>query len=107
MSYVCQVRSVDHLGRKDTLVNEKGTCQSLKTGSSFSGTSTLYGRLGFPGGSDSKESACRAGVLGLIPGSGRCLGEGNGNPVQYSCLENYMRRGARWATVHGVEKSQK
>ena len=49
---------------------------------------------GFPGGSDSKESACNAGDLGLIPGSGRSPGEGNGNPLQYSCLENCMDRGA-------------
>ena len=41
---------------------------------------------GFPGGSDGKASACNAGDLGLIPGSGRCPGEGNGNPLQYSCL---------------------
>ena len=44
--------------------------------------------MGFPGGSVSKESACSAGDLGLIPGSGRTPGEGNGNPLQYSCLEN-------------------
>ena len=43
--------------------------------------------LGFPGGSDVKESACNSGDLGLIPGSGRSPGEGNGNPLQYSCLE--------------------
>ena len=47
-----------------------------------------------------------AGDLGLIPGSGRSLGEGNGNPFQYSCLENSVNGGARWATVHGVAKSQ-
>ena len=46
--------------------------------------------LGFPGGLDDKESACSAGDLGLIPGSGRSPGEGNGNTLQYSCLENYM-----------------
>ena len=61
---------------------------------------------GFPGGSDSKESACNAGDLGLIPGSGRSPGGGNGNLLQYSCLENPMDRGACWATVHGVVKSQ-
>ena len=48
---------------------------------------------GFPGGSDGKASACNAGNLGLIPGSGRSPGEGNGNPLQYSCLENPMDRG--------------
>ena len=47
-----------------------------------------------PGGSDDKESACNAGDLGLIPGSGRSLGEGNGNPLQYSCLEKPMDREA-------------
>ena len=59
---------------------------------------------GFPGGSDDKESACNAEDLGSIPGSGRSPGEGNGNPLQYSCLENPMDRGSSWATVHGVTK---
>ena len=58
--------------------------------------------MGFPGGSDSRESACNAGDLGSIPGLGRSPGEGNGNPLQYSCLENSIDRGAWWATVHGV-----
>ena len=60
----------------------------------------------FPGGSEVKESACNAGDLGSIPGPGSSLGEGNGNPLQYSCLENPMDRGAWWATVHGVAKSR-
>ena len=60
---------------------------------------------GFPGSSDSKESACSAGNPDLIPGSGRCPGEGNGNPLQYSCLENPMDRGAWRATVLAVAKS--
>ena len=59
-----------------------------------------------PGGSEVKGSACNAGDLGSIPGSGRAPGEGNGNPLQYSCLENPMDGGAWWATVHGVSKSQ-
>ena len=59
----------------------------------------------FPGGSDGKESACNAGDLGLIPGSGRSPGEGNGNPLQYSCLENLIDRGAWQAMVHGVTNS--
>ena len=59
-----------------------------------------------PGGSDGNASACSAGDLGSIPGSGRSAGEGNGNPLQYSCLENSMDGGAWWATVHGVAKSQ-
>ena len=57
----------------------------------------------FPGGSDGKASAYNAGDPGSIPGSGRSPGEGNGNPLQYSCLENPMEGGA---TVHGVAKSQ-
>ena len=64
------------------------------------------GLSGFPGGSDSKESACSAGGLGSIPGSRRSPGEENGNPLQYSCLENPMDRGAWQATVHGIAKSQ-
>ena len=59
----------------------------------------------FPGGSEVKASACYAGDLGLIPGSGRSPGKGNGNPLQDSCLENPMDGGAWWATVHGVTKS--
>ena len=61
---------------------------------------------GFPGSSAGKESAYSAGDLGLIPGSGRFPGEGNDNPLQYSCLENPMDRGAWQATVQGVTKSQ-
>ena len=53
-----------------------------------------------------KKSACNAGNSGSIPGSGKSLGEGNGNPLQYSCLENSMDRRAWWATVHGVTRSQ-
>ena len=55
---------------------------------------------GFSGGSDSKESTCNAGDPGSIPGSGRFPGEGNGNPLQKSWLENPMDRGVWWATVH-------
>ena len=58
------------------------------------------------GGSDGKVSAQNAGDPGSIPGLGRSPGEENGNPLQYSCLENSMRGGAWWATVHGVAKSQ-
>ena len=60
----------------------------------------------FPGGSDGKASAYSAGDPGLIPGSGRSPGEGNGNPLQYSCLENPMDGGAWLVTVHGVAKSR-
>ena len=61
-------------------------------------------KLGFPHSSVGKESACSAGDLGSIPGSGRSPGEGNGNPLQYSSLENPMDRGAWQATVHGVAR---
>ena len=61
----------------------------------------MLGDLGFPGGSESKESACNAGVLGSIPGLGRSPGEGKGYPLQYSDLENSMDY-----TIHGVAKSQ-
>ena len=60
---------------------------------------------GFPAGSDSKESACNAEDLGLIPGLERSLGEGNGNALQYSCLENSMDREAWSSTVHGVAET--
>ena len=62
--------------------------------------------FGFPYSSDGKESTCNAGDLGLILGSGRSPGEGNGNALQYSCLENPMDSRAWWATVHGVTKDQ-
>ena len=61
---------------------------------------------GFPGGSDGKASACNAGDPGSIPGSRRSPGEGNGNPLQHSCLENPMDGEARQATVHGIAKSR-
>ena len=62
--------------------------------------------MGFPDGSDSKESALNAGDPGLIPGSGRSPGEGNGYSLQYSCLENPIDRGAWRVTVDGIPKSQ-
>ena len=62
--------------------------------------------MDFPGGSHGKVSAYDAGDLGSIPGLGRFPGEGNGNPLPYSCLENPMDGGAWLATVHGVTKSQ-
>ena len=66
----------------------------------------VYQDMGFPGGSDGKESACNAGDLGLIPTLGRSPGGGNGNPLQYSCLEKSMDKGAWQAAVHEVEKSR-
>ena len=61
--------------------------------------------MGFPYSSVGKESACNAGDLNLIPGSGRSPGEGNGNPLQCPCLENPTDRGAEWAAVYGVAQS--
>ena len=66
----------------------------------------VYTYMGFPGGSDGKESACNAGDLGSIPGLGRSPGERHGYPLQDTCLKNSMGRGAWQATVHGVAKSQ-
>ena len=60
--------------------------------------------MGFPDGSSNKAPNCNAGDLGSIPGSGRSPGEGNGNPLQYFCLENSMDGGAWWATVHGLQR---
>ena len=62
--------------------------------------------LSFPAGSDGKESACNAEYQVSIPWLGRSSGEGNGNPLQYSCLENPMDKGVWWATVQEVAKSQ-
>ena len=62
--------------------------------------------MGFIGGSDGKESACNVRDLGSIPGSGRFPGEGNGKPLQYSCLRNAMDRGIWWVIDHGIPKSQ-
>ena len=59
-------------------------------------------RMGLPGGSDGKELACNMREPGSIPGSERSSGEGNGNPLQYSCLENPMDKGSWWVTVPGV-----
>ena len=63
-------------------------------------------RPGFPHSSAGGESACNAGDPGLIPGLGRSPGEGNGSPLQYSCLENPMDRGTCQATVYGIAKSR-
>ena len=72
----------------------------------FTLLSFLERQWGSPGGSDGKESACNAGDPGSTPGSGRFPGEGKGNPLQYSCLDNPMDRGAWQRTVHRVTKSQ-
>ena len=86
-----QETQVQSLGREDPLEKEMATHSSI---------------LGFLSDSDGKESTLNAGGLGSIPGSGRSLGGGYGNMLQYSCLENSMYRGAWWATVHGVVESQ-
>ena len=65
-----------------------------------------YPSLGFPGGSDGKESACNAGELGLIPELGRSPGEGDSNPLQYSCLENSMNRRVWCTIVHEIADSR-
>ena len=62
--------------------------------------------MGSPGSSEVKNPSANAGDTGSIPGSGRYLGEGNGNPLQYSCLGNPMDRGVWWANIHGVAKSR-
>ena len=71
--------------------------------SAYQGSSTVISG-GFPGGSEVKVSASNVGNPGSIPGSGRSPGEGNGNPLQHSCLVSPMNRGAWWATVHGVAR---
>ena len=70
----------------------------------YSSCSVQASILGFPGGSVVKNLPGNAGDVGSIPGSGRSPGEGNGNPLQYSCLENSMNGGAWWATGHGIAK---
>ena len=67
---------------------------------------SLIHNFSIPGGSDGKESACNGGDLGLTPGQGRSPGGGNGSPLQYTCLENLMDRGAWQAIAHRVAKSQ-
>ena len=69
-------------------------------------SAAVFNSLGFPGGSDSKAPDLNAGNPGPIPGSGKSPGEGNGHPLQYSCLGNPMDRGTWWATVRGVAKSR-
>ena len=80
--------------------------QGLSTSSSAQLCFLRFNYTFFPGGSDSKQSACNAEDPVLIPGLGRFPEEENGNPLQYSYLENPTDRGASWATVHGVTKSQ-
>ena len=89
---------------------QKLSCSSMSVPLLYSYVMALFERTkrlyGFPRWCSGKESACQAGDVGLIGGSGRSPGEKHGNPLQYSCLENSMDRGAWWAKVHGVSKSQ-
>ena len=99
--------AVNSRGKMETRVFRPWSLQSQRVecrgpGRHGAGFANLL--MGFPGGSEVKAPACNAGDLGSIPGSERFPGEGNGNPLQYSCLENPMDRGAWWATVHGVAK---
>ena len=80
------------------------TVLSASPSSQTAGKAGIPPLTGFPGGSDSKESACNVGDPGSIPESGRSPGEGNGHPFQYFCLENSIDREAWKATVHGVCK---
>ena len=66
----------------------------------------VYINMGFPGGSDSRDSACNTGDPDSVPGLGRSPGEGNVNPLQHSCLQNSLGREAFQATIHGVAKSR-
>ena len=70
------------------------------------GRAVLPWALSFPCGSDGKESACNVGDPGLMPGSGKSLGEGHGNPLQYPCLENPMDGGAWWATYNPLSRKE-
>ena len=87
--------NVEGLARASTPGTHPYRCQKLPP----------ISRWGFLCGSDGKVSACNAGDLGSTPGLGRSPGEGNDNPLQYSCMEHPMDRGAWTATVHGVTKS--
>ena len=98
----CRIDLFDLLAVQGTLKSLLQHCSSKASMVQHS----AFLHQGFPGGSEVKASACNAGDLGSIPGSGRSPGEENGNPLQYSCLENPMDRGAWWATVHGVAKSR-
>ena len=99
------VTTYDKRKRKENPFTVKGDNKTALSGMVYLLMPSLSSN-DFPGGSDGKVSVYDAGDPGSIPGLGRSLGEGNGNPLQYYCLENPMDRGAWWATVHGVPKSQ-
>ena len=98
--------------RRGTLVSDQDKSRiSLqfnlrRSGIKFWTVLCSYLHVGFPGDSVVKNPPACGGDVGLIPGSGRSPGEGNGNLLQYSCLENPMDRGAWWVIVHGVAKSR-
>ena len=93
-SKLCPLRGPDHRSLGSVIgISQVPICLAHQTSSSVL-SHWLKNSLGFPGGSEGKASAYNAGDLGLIPGSGRSPGEGNGNPLQYSCLENPMEGGA-------------
>ena len=103
-----------HLGFRGSPGGKESTCNAGDSGS-IPGSGIFPWRrdrlpisvfLDFPGGSDSKESTCNPGDLGSIPRLGRSPQGGHGNPLQYSCLGNFLDRGTWWATVHGVTKTQ-
>ena len=89
----------------DNLLVIKDNCRAVCMGGNLD-TVNIMRVKGFPSHLVRKESACSEGDPGSIPGLGGSPGEGNGNPLQYSCLENPMDRGTLWAAVHGVTKSQ-
>ena len=77
----------------------------MKIGNGLDGDVSGAGQKYLDSSSDGKAYTCNSGDPGSIPGSGRSPGEGNGNPLWYSCLDNPMDRGAWWATFHGLKKS--
>ena len=87
------------------ILNHPGRSKRMNFSFFFSFINTYNLSFGLPLWLSGKESACNAGDLGSIPGSGRSPGEGNGNPLQYSCFQNSTARGAWWGTVHGVAQS--
>ena len=87
-------------------LSHSGKVNSSNTHTSCVDLWMIKEQLGFSGGSDGKESDYNTGDAGLIPGSGRSPGQGNGHPLQYSCLENSIDRRAWQATVHGFTKSR-
>ena len=100
--YSLKVYSREHKNTYSDLY--KDVCDSFIFQQNPNNWTQLSNYTHFPGGSDSKASACNAGDLGSIPGSGRSPGEGNGNLLQYSCLENSMDRGTQQAMVIGLQR---